>query len=441
MIGMRPTQQGPGVLRVHAWLVLLSVIMTVGWAAVFTAGQQSFTATSEVLALPTATSGGAPTAPDMGTEREVASSGEVAELAAEDLGATTVEALRGLSVSVVTDTNVLTISYTAADAGDALAGVQAFTRAFVEYRNSAQTARAARVITEPEMSDGGSVLTSWQVVLVAAIGLGLALGAGAAWLWDRATGRVRTRAELEATGVPVMACLDGFGDGFGLLAAQVTSITDRRRRGVLILVTGTDPLSDSSDVALNAARALAALGRQVVLVDADVRTAGLTGRLKLPAHPGLLDLLDGRGSVEQAARATGIEGLRVVTSAATATPPPAFDLDGVSVVLGQLASQAIVVVDAPRLPDCPEMILMAQEADVVLLVARLGRSERRAVQEAASLVRRTVKPCAPVATLGWVVCAGRYHPPKPETIHPAAAAAAAGPDDGGGVSHGWAVRS
>src|SRR4051812_3193802 len=98
-------KQGPGLLRLHAWLVVVTVALTVA-AAMALAGTRphEVTASAKVLALATPTASGPPLPVDMGTEREVATSGQVADLAAADLATNADDAQKGLSVSVVTDT-------------------------------------------------------------------------------------------------------------------------------------------------------------------------------------------------------------------------------------------------------------------------------------------------------------------------------------------------
>ena len=85
-------------LRLYVWLVVLVTLLTLAVGAVLALHRPaSFSTAAKVEVMPVATRG-APIAPDMGTERELATSGSVAEDAATRLGTTAEAASRGLSV-------------------------------------------------------------------------------------------------------------------------------------------------------------------------------------------------------------------------------------------------------------------------------------------------------------------------------------------------------
>ena len=98
-------------VRVYVWIIALVTLLTVGVALVVALERPvTYTAESriEVLSVPTR---GAPIAPNMGTEREVANSGVVSSAAAKDLRIGIQEATDGLSVTVPVDANVLVFKY------------------------------------------------------------------------------------------------------------------------------------------------------------------------------------------------------------------------------------------------------------------------------------------------------------------------------------------
>ena len=118
-----PQPRGGGLLRTYLWLVLATIALTVV-AALLALGEQerTYTSTAQVVVDPEMTGGGAPILPQMGTERAKVESGDVAAAAAERIGTDVETASEGLSVTVPVDTNVLAISYTAADADQAARG-------------------------------------------------------------------------------------------------------------------------------------------------------------------------------------------------------------------------------------------------------------------------------------------------------------------------------
>jgi tyrosine-protein kinase len=407
---------GPGLLRTHAWLVVVVTLLTV-WVAFAAASHRpvTYTGTAQVIVQTPPTSR-VQVPPEMGSEREIASSGRVAALAADALDVSQTEAVKGLSVSVITDTSVLSIHYTAPSARQAYNGCDAFTQAYLDYRNSAQTARVVKVISDPEVPSGSSGWGSLQVILAVALLLGLAIGAGAAWVWDRVTGRVRSLAEFERTGIPVIGSLSStwnptgnIEDDFARLAVRLNSLTEGRRRKVRILVTSPRSTNAVAEVAIGTADALAALGRRIVLVDADPGTAEVTRLLAMSDSHGFVEVLEGACQVEHAMQPTARNDVQVVPSGGgdreqTGLP----NVDNLEMVLGMMSSDAIVVMAGPSLLDDAQAALIAGTVDVVLVVADLNRTLRTDIDAAALLTAPE-----PGRLVGWVT----YHPSRRAREH------------------------
>jgi Mrp family chromosome partitioning ATPase/capsular polysaccharide biosynthesis protein len=396
-----------GLLRTHAWLILAATAVTLGVAAaVASASPPTYTSSAQVVVHPQPTTG-APLQPQMGTERTIAESGAVAELAAERLGTSPDQARSGLSVSVVLETTVLEIKYTAATAEAAADGARAFTYAFVNYRNDA--AKVAEVVTDPELPVSSS-RSNRSLVLGLGLLAGLALGVGAAWTWDRVTDRLRDAGELEElTGLPVLGALPRWdlhaGDlaphgpareALGFLAARVLALNGASRHGV-ITVTGPRRGGGTTTVAVNTALALAAQGREVVLVGADLSAPRLHECLGLAPTPGLLDVLDGDTTAESALQRTRWPNLRVLTAGITSATEHPLHVDHLRLALAHLAAHALVVVDAPPLLVVPDSLILAEHADVVLLVADLRSGTRSDASDAVGF-----REHVPAQPAGWV---------------------------------------
>ena len=414
-------------LRVHAWLVALLTILTVG-AAAAVALSRPVTATSEarVEILPTNTRG-APLLPDMGTERQVAASVGIAEDAATQLGTTATEASEGLSVTVVTDARVLVFRYSAPTPRDAANGVLAFTNAYVDAENSGQEERTARVISPPRPVPDTS-RTTLLVIMAVGLLVGLGLGAGAAWLWDRAAGRVRSTAELARSGLPVRATglplprrgvprpLRQGRVAFGMLASRLVAGGDRReahllRPGLRILVTAPRPRSGTSAVAINLADALVALGADVVVVDANTGAEGVSSLVGGSLAPGFPEVLAGKCAVRDAVRVVTPHGPRLLPSGSTSAPQ-GVDAKRLEPVLGELSRRSIVVVDGPPVLEHPTSRLLADRVDVVLLVTDLHRLARRDV----ALTVESLDGVA-AALVGWLTHDQRLAPGRQGVRH------------------------
>jgi Mrp family chromosome partitioning ATPase len=185
-------------------------------------------------------------------------------------------------------------------------------------------------------------------------------------------------------------------DDFAYLAGRLNAEARGRRHDVRVLVSAPRGRSGTSAVALNVAAGIAGLGRRVVLVDADVRSPGVSTLVPGDAKPGLVELFSGESTLESTLRPLWIDGVRVIPSAVS-KPPPQLDVDVAALVLGRLATHDIVVIDGPPLLDAPEAMVLADHVDMVLLVGDLRSLTRtdaaRAVELLAPLAARVV---------GWV---------------------------------------
>lgn len=141
-----------------------------------------------------------------------------------------------------------------------------------------------------------------------------------------------------------------------------------------LAVCGAGSSSGATAVAANLAVAIAQTGLSVVVVDADLRSAGLTERLGMAGRDGLLHgVSDGRAVDELAV--TWQDGVAVVTTGGRVADPPALlGSDAMRQLLRELEdAYDVVLVDAPggRQADVAELSHMV---DAVVLVARTGHT-------------------------------------------------------------------
>lgn len=395
-----------GLLRTHAWLVVLATLVAVG--AAFLAVQAkpvTYTATAEVVVSPTQTDTN-PIQPDMGTERAIARSGVVVLAGATELGEDPATVTRNLSVSVVLESFVLRISYTAGSPDDAVRGASVLARAYIDYRN-AQASHATTLVTPPAVPGSGS-RGSLPIYLVVGLVVGLCVGAAAAWLWDRASDRVRSAAELHTlSGLPILARVrrwqstrhplppEGAArEPFAFVAARLTSITGHGK-GKTVVVTSPRDGAGTTSVACGVAAALAAQGKRVVLVAASSGGVGAGEVLGATTTDGLTQLVARGCSPELALHPTGVRNLSVVPLGG---PNGArLELEDLHLVLEKLERRAFVVIDAPPVRSSAESLLLADAADLVVLVGDLRSGTRRDVRETMALLEDLAPRLA-----GWV---------------------------------------
>lgn len=377
-------------LVVNAWLVLLAISVTLGSAAAFALSRpKEYVATAQVAVGPERV-GGTALRPEMASEREIAQSGDVTSRAAAALGRDTGAVVHGLSVSVVLESSILDISFTARTGEAAVGGARACAEAYIDYRNDVAGSRLTRLVTWPETVRPSG--TSLPLVLGVALIAGLCLGAGAAWGWDRFADQIRSPEELAAAdaGPSVLAEITRWEAGqrlappgpareaFGHLAVLLGSLASRRDGGVSVVVTSPRSGAGTTTVAVNTALAFARQGREVILVGADVHHPELHEILAVPRSPGLLQVLSADSSPDAALRPTRWPQLSVMAVGdPSGDAHPVLHGDMLGYVLDELARRATVIVDSPPLLDSATALVLADKADLVLLVGDL-RAGRRA---------------------------------------------------------------
>ena len=144
-----------------------------------------------------------------------------------------------------------------------------------------------------------------------------------------------------------------------------------------ILLTSSQPQEGKTTVSLNLACSLAQLGRNVLLIDADMRRPDCHRQLDLDALPGLHACLRGEASIEETIRPSTIAGLSLLP-AGKATNDAADLL--CSARLPRLLDEAAerfdhVVIDSPPSLTLPDSRTIARYVEGLVLVVS-DRTER-----------------------------------------------------------------
>jgi capsular exopolysaccharide synthesis family protein len=171
-----------------------------------------------------------------------------------------------------------------------------------------------------------------------------------------------------------------------------------------VLVTGAEPGSGKSFVTTHLARALAAEGWRVVVVDGDLRRPTVHGLLDVPREPGLGDLLAG-GDVSRraddvvrpAGLPTGADGrgeLRVLPAGTyIENSVERLSSSRMAEIVRQLrAAGDFILFDSPPVLAVVDPVVLARHSDGVAIVIDSRKTKRRDARRAAQTIRAIGTP-------------------------------------------------
>lgn len=167
---------------------------------------------------------------------------------------------------------------------------------------------------------------------------------------------------------------------------QYSSIDEKYR---VIVVTSSEPAEGKSTTAGNLALVLAQSGKQVLLVDCDMRKPSVHKKFKISNMAGLSDLLINKCVMEEVAFKFN-NNLDVVTSGSI--PPNPSEM---------LASKRMekyieemkehydyVVLDTPPLQAVTDAQILSTKADGTILVVKAEKTKKESVANAVSLLKK-----------------------------------------------------
>jgi capsular exopolysaccharide synthesis family protein len=257
-------------------------------------------------------------------------------------------------------------------------------------------------------------------IMLAAIGGGLALALALALLLDAFDRRLRYPDQATTDlGLTIAGTVPRIPNG-GVNAQspeQVSQLVESFRTvrmSVLqslgtpasVAISSPSPGDGKSFVSANLAMSFADSGFRTVLVDGDTRRGTLHQTFALPRTPGLTDQLAGEQSAEHVVHATPHDNLFVVPSGLPRRRSPELLT---SPALTQLVAQLrerfdVVIFDTPPLAAGIDGYAIAAATGSVLVVLRVGQTERRMAAAKLLLVDRL-----PIQVLGTVLNAVPQH--------------------------------
>ena len=185
-----------------------------------------------------------------------------------------------------------------------------------------------------------------------------------------------------------------FAEAFRALRTSLLLSTAGRPPNVILLTSAT-PSEGKTTISTNLACVLAQRDVRVLLIDADLRRPTVHHRLGLNGKVGLTSVLTGSCSVEDAVQQISeIPTLDILVSG----PVPPFPTE----MLGSETMESLlrhcrgiyshIVIDSPPLLSVTDGVILARDADAVVLIVRHGKSGRQTVRRARDLLLRAGAP-------------------------------------------------
>jgi protein-tyrosine kinase len=209
--------------------------------------------------------------------------------------------------------------------------------------------------------------------------------------WHRLLGR----SDIARDDLGLIAQREGFAEGneqFALLATRLRRWVEEQHKRI-VLVTSAVPGEGKSFVALNLAAALAEAESDVLLVDADLRKPSLHEWLNVTPSYGLSDYLSGNIELTRCLSSTHLPRLTLLPGGnAPRSGSVGFAGPRLRELVRELRAlnpRPLVLFDAPAILTAPEVQILADLLDAVMIVVAANKTSRAVFLKALDAVKET----------------------------------------------------
>lgn len=174
-------------------------------------------------------------------------------------------------------------------------------------------------------------------------------------------------------------------EAFRATLTSILFVGENGSRPRVVALTSANASEGKTTVTSNLAIAMAEVRGNVLVIDADLRRPRMHDLFDVPNERGLSDLLKepvlSDDVIAAAIQQTRIPGVSVLTAGTpTHTAANLLHSDSLSELLGKLKQKYdMVLIDTPPMLQITDARLVGRCADVVVLVARAGRTTRDAI--------------------------------------------------------------
>lgn len=307
----------------------------------------------------------------------------------------------------------------------------AYTRVFPAYITQFEHAGAGadstslKILNPPAVSTN-PISPNPRKNLLLGLGLGLLVGLCGLMIAEALDNRMRTPEDIErASGLSLLATVPSEHRSDPLVAAtrprsqRAEAIRQLRtniqfaavdRTMSSIIVTSALAGEGKTSVSANLAVTFGAMGKRVILVDADLRKPSVAEFMSVEGGVGLTSVLIGSVSLDDALIPWGRD--RTV-SILTAGPRPANPSEllassKMSELLEQLKQRAdVIVIDTPPMLPVTDAAVLGAQSDGVVLIARINGTSKQKIKAAAAQLRKLGLPALGVVA-NWADLTSDY---------------------------------
>ncbi len=356
-----------------------------------------------------------------GTQRvqsyaDLASSGQVMQKVIKrlDLNLTPPELASKVTATVATNTVLITLEVKDSNARVAQQLTQALASEFTSYLAEVETptgknlAPVKATVTDEASYDASPVSPHTGLNIAIGAILGLILGAALAVVRDLLDTTIKTPHDIETAAhaaVMTHVAYDPSIEKSPLLTDAGTETARAEAFRVLrtnlqfldldnpprsLVVTSAVPNEGKTTTATNLAIALAQAGKQVLLVDGDLRRPQVAKRLHLETSVGLTTVLVGRSDVASSVQVHNESGVHVLSSGPIPpNPTEVLQSQAMRQLVARLqASYEYVIIDAPPVLPVADASIMSTDTDGSIIVTRHGKTTKEQLHQAASRIEQ-----------------------------------------------------
>jgi capsular exopolysaccharide synthesis family protein len=280
-------------------------------------------------------------------------------------------------------------------------------------------------LTAPPTASSAPIRPRPVLNIAAGVMLGLLLGVLLAWLRSRLDRALRSPDEAEELlAAPVLATIplrkrysleDGvLSEAYDVLRANLAFLSLDQAMHVVTFTSfnpGEGKTSSVEGLAYSAVRG----GMSVLLVDGDVRTNSLSTQFGARGLPGLTSVIVGTAQLDEALLEI-VPGLALLPAGPTPPNPPSLLSSGrMRELMGELREQhSLIIVDSPPVAHLADASILAAISDGIVLVARVGVTNRADLPAAAANLRHSPTPIVGTIVLNPQMIDESYYPTRTE---------------------------